>query len=251
MDKYEIAKEIGEGKFGQVYLGRFKETKEKVAIKVISKSQIEKSEPKTEIKILKLVNHNNIIRYVDNFDDEDRIFIITNYISGDNLYNILKKHKVLEQKMVSKYVLQLIYAVKYLHGLNIIHRDIKPENIILGENNIILCDFGWSAISDSIDTKYTDLYGTLDYICPEMVRYEEYDYRCDIWCIGVLTYELLVGKVPFYSISYKGTYNNISKLKYTIPSDISDGVRDFISKILTYQNDRISIDGMLNHPFLS
>ena len=256
MEKYEISKkQIGKGKYGEVYLSRIKSTKEIIALKIISKLHIKASQMEhqidNEIKILKLISHDNIIRYIDTCENEVAICIVTNYIQGSNLYDILKKGKI-DESIVSKYILQLTKAVIYLHSLYIIHRDIKPENIILSEDNqIILCDFGWSVISDSLETKYNDLCGTLDYLCPEIVKYKEYDYRCDIWNIGVLTYELLLGKAPFYGPTYRITYSNISNLRYTIPENISENARDFISKILVYEDSRISIDTMLKHPFLS
>lgn len=255
MENYEVGKLIGKGKFGNVYLGRNK-NKQNVAIKAISKIKtkyLSVDQINIEINILKMIDHNNIIKFIDNFkDNHDNIYVVTNYVDGINMFDMIKTNNIKTlEPLISKYLLQLINAVEYLHGMNIIHRDIKPENIIVtNDNNIVLCDFGWSVIAESLHTKHTILCGTLDYICPEMASGKEYDYRCDIWNIGVLTYELLTKKAPFYASGWENTCNNISKLKYTIPPELSSNASDFISRLLKYQENRMSFDEMKSHPFI-
>ena len=91
-------------------------------------------------------------------------------------------------------------GIKYLHSHGIVHRDIKPENIVLSNGVAKLCDFGWAAVCNERRRTYC---GTFDYAAPEILEGSEYDMSVDLWCLGVLVYELLVGKAPFYHISRK------------------------------------------------
>ena len=255
MDKYEVGKHLGKGKFGIVHLGRIKETGQLVAIKIIDKAHIARSrlkdQVKSEVTILKLVDHPYIAKYIDYIETDDHYVIITNFTEGTEIYKVLQREKTFPETRVKKYISQLVQAVGYLHQQNIVHRDIKLENIILTLNDdIILVDFGWSVISDSPDTKYNDLVGTLDYLCPEMVKYEYYDSSSDIWAIGVLAYEMVDGKAPFNHGTYKATYDHIRRIQYNISLSYSDEFRDFIQKIFQRQNNRITIEEMKSHPFL-
>lgn len=129
------------------------------------------------------------------FFDEKRIYYILEYASHGELYEIFRKVKKFPEEKVAVYIKQVILALMYLHGLKIIHRDIKPENILLCANDQIkVSDFGWSVHSNSVRKTYC---GTPDYICPEIARREDYDYRIDHWTLGVLAYELASGKAPF------------------------------------------------------
>ncbi len=118
------------------------------------------------------------------------------YSTNGDLYGLLRKKKF-DELTVKKYMRQIISAVHYLQGLNIIHRDIKPENIMVSENGIIkLSDFGWSIKSKS--TYRETFCGTPEYFCPEIIKYRPFDHKIDNWSLGILAYELLCGQPPFY-----------------------------------------------------
>ncbi len=250
---YKIEKKLGIGKFGNVYLARKKGTQKDVAIKVMSKIQLKRAKLEyqidREIEILSLVDHENIIHMINHFEDEERIYIITDYAEGGELFQKLKQAKWLGEYTVAKYILQLSDAVDYLHRLNIIHRDIKPENILLtSDDDILLCDFGWSVRSE---TRRTTICGTLDYMCPEIIDSEPYDYRYDLWNIGVLTYELLVGRPPFYAGNYRDTYKNISKADVKYPTYLSVGAIDFMTCLLVRKpEDRMEADQIKDHEWI-
>ena len=278
MDKYVICKTLFSGKFGNVYLARYRESKKLlaikavsidnidaylsryreskklVAIKVVSKDYIEKAnlnhQIKREIDILSIVEHKYIISLIDHFEDDTYIYIVTEYISGGDLYDMIKKENRLDEPTAAKYILQLCDAIEYLHRLNIIHRDIKPENILLtSNNNIKLCDFGWSVIEPGLRTT---ICGTLYYLPPEMIKGVPYDYRIDLWSIGILTYELLVGKPPFNDDTYKGTYKNIIDGNITYPDYLSEEAKDFISSLLVQKaQDRMTLDMIKNHQWIA
>lgn len=165
------------------------------------------------------------------FFDNKRIFMILEYASEGELYNVLKKVQRFPEATVAKYIKQMIAAVKHIHSLNIIHRDIKPENILLCEGDQLkLSDFGWAA--HTTQTRKT-FCGTADYICPEIIKSEAYDNTVDIWCLGILTYELCCGSPPFepecFGTSKKQeTMRRIRRLEYTFPSYFSKELKHFI-----------------------
>ena len=127
----------------------------------------------------------------------------------------------------------MINALAYCHDNNVIHRDIKPENILLGyRHELKISDFGWSVHAPSFRRK--TLCGTIDYLPPEMLKHNTYDHNVDLWCLGVLTYEFLVGKPPFECEESSQTYAKILAVEYTFPEYVSEPARDFISKLLIF-----------------
>jgi len=128
----------------------------------------------------------------------------------------------------------MIDALQYCHANNVIHRDIKPENILLGLNyEVKISDFGWSVHAPSFRRK--TLCGTIDYLPPEMLNRQTYDFKVDLWCLGVLTYEFLVGRPPFECTDTNQTYQKIRNVEYVFPTFVSELARDFISKLLIFE----------------
>lgn len=253
IDKYEPLLLLGSGKFGDVVYAKEFSNKNGVAIKLINKANVRdfklSNEVKTEIQILEMVKHPFIIQMRDHFEDDDYVYIILEYCSKGDLYNLIKTYPINELRC-KKYIKQLTEAVKYLHSMNIIHRDIKNDNILLFEDdNIKLCDFGWSIITERPQSYVC---GTLDYMAPEIARRDFYNHKVDNWCIGVTTYELLTSGLPFDDSSDTKTLKNIMYSEVIFLDQISDIAKDFISKCLIKDfRLRLEIDQMLVHPFLT
>lgn len=231
---FEIGKPLGRGKFGNVYLAREKRSKYIVALKVLFKAQLLSSnvhyQLKREIEIQSHLRHPNILRLFGYFYDETRVYLILEYAQKGELYAHLKRLGRFEEKQAAHYISQLIEALKWCHERNVIHRDIKPENILLAANDDIkIADFGWCVHAPS--SKRATMCGTLDYLPPEMIMQRPYDYTVDLWCVGVLTYEFLVGKPPFETKKDQDTYKNIVSLNYTIPDTVSQLASDFIKRV--------------------
>ena len=257
---FECLKELGIGSFGKVYLVYHKVTKAKYALKTIDKldevNYEEKSYFAREIEIMYKLNHPNICKLYSHFEDNNYCYFLLQYIPKGSAYDIIPKNgkKQKNVKLVASVMKDLISAIYYLHNMNppIIHRDIKPENILLDENSkAYLTDFGWSNYIRNNRSRST-ICGTPLYLPPEMVTESGHNEKADIWCIGVLLFELMTGKVPFDGNDYTTVKYNIMKLNISWPSDIDPEVKDLISKILKKNpNDRLSIEKILSHSFFT
>ncbi|XP_051160142.1 aurora kinase C [Leptopilina boulardi] len=253
---FDIGKPLGKGKFGNVYLARHKDTSFIVAMKVLFKDQVMKAgvehQVRREIEIQTHLRHRNILRMYGYFHDDKRIYLILEYAPKGELYKELnsQENKRFNEVRTATYITQLADALKYCHKRKVIHRDIKPENLLLGlHGELKIADFGWSVHAPS--SRRTTLCGTLDYLPPEMVKGLTHNHTVDLWGIGVLCYECLVGEPPFLAKTYEDTYVKITKARYNCPSYVSEGAQDLIKKLLVVDPDRrLSLDGILNHPWI-
>lgn len=255
---FTILSTIGEGSFGKVFLVMHNKTKSKYAIKRISKLNKNNQEGKTyfrrEIEIMYKVHQCNIVRLFNHFEDNEYCYFVMEYIEKGNLFDqpSWKNNKRFSSVDVAKIIKEIICAVYYLHHMDppIIHRDIKPENVLIDKNGVAkLTDFGWSNYVDSNEIRRTYC-GTPVYLAPEMIKEIGHNEHLDIWCIGVLLFELLTGTVPFKGRDIDSLNNNILSLKIVWPRDINNTAKNLISKILkTEPGERISLEDMLKHPF--
>ena len=255
---FSILSIIGEGSFGKVFLVKHNKTNEKYAIKRISKLDKNNQEGKTyfrrEIEIMYKIHQQNIVRLFNHFEDNEYCYFVMEYIENGNLFTqpSWQRDKCFTANEVAKIIKEIICAVYYLHNMNppIIHRDIKPENVLIDRYGVAkLTDFGWSNYVDSNEIRRTYC-GTPVYLAPEMVKEIGHDEHLDIWCIGVLLFELLTGTVPFKGKDMDSLNNNIVSLKIVWPKDISTTAKNLISKILKREpGERISLRDMLKHPF--
>ena len=257
---FQIIKELGAGSFGHVYLVRHKATKAEYAIKAIDKrnkaNQEEKPYFRREIEVMYKIHHPNVVKLYGHFEDNNYCYFIMEYISKGNVYGLIPtdKKKRINQKIVATLIKDVISAVYYLHNMKpiIIHRDIKPENVLLGENFIAkLTDFGWSNYMSDEEKRKT-VCGTPIYLAPEIIKEEGHDEKVDIWCIGVLLFELMTGSVPFQGNDLDTLKENILHLKITWPKDINIDAKNLIKKILKSDPaTRLSLEDMLQHPFFT
>jgi aurora kinase len=234
MTDFDIGKPLGKGKFGNVYLAREKQSKYVVALKVLFKKQLHdhgvEHQLRREIEIQSHLRHPNILRLYGYFYDATRVYLILEFAAKGELYGYLKQSVRFPEDRSAFYVQQLTHALVYCHRKHVIHRDIKPENLLLDHRgNLKIADFGWSVHAPSLRRK--TLCGTLDYLPPEMVEGLPHDANVDIWSLGVLAYEFLVGNPPFEAQSHTDTYKRIAKVDLKFPSHVSASARDLISKV--------------------
>ena len=255
---FETIKQIGSGSFGRVIHVRHKQTMVEYAIKIINK--LEKSNIggklyfRREIEIMYKLHHPNCVKLFGHFEDENCCYFIMEYLPNGNLYHYMKtRKKLIETSNIALIMKDLISAVYYLHNMTppIIHRDIKPENILLSDNGIIkLTDFGWSNYIDFYGEERMTFCGTPLYLSPEMLMRTGHDSNVDIWCIGVLLYELLCGKPPFYAKEKSILMDNIIKGKITWPKFIDEDGKNLIDMILKKDPKmRPSLKEIINHRF--
>ena len=256
---FEIIKELGIGTFGTVYLVSHKKTKVKYALKKIDKSLKENIEEKEnfnrEIEIMYKLNHPNIVKLYGHFEDEFYCYFIMQFIPNKNALNLIPQdNDPPDLQLIASVMKDVLKAVYYLHNMKpmIIHRDIKPENILLDKNNkAYLTDFGWSNYCPKFFRRNT-LCGTPLYLAPEMIKNKPHDETVDIWCIGVVLFELITGKTPFAGKDIESVAINICKLNIAWPSYMDPNAKDLISKILKLNGkDRLSIQEILVHKFFS
>jgi aurora kinase len=253
---FDIGKGLGKGKFGRVYLARERSSGFVCALKVLYKKELlagrVEKQLRREIEIQSNLRHPNILNMYGYFYDSKRVFLILEYASQGELYRHLRKENRFREPKAARYAAQMASALRYLHRKHVIHRDIKPENILVGHyGEIKISDFGWSVHAPG---KRRNTYcGTLDYLPPEMIvprtPGNSYDEKVDLWSLGVLIYEFLVGEAPFED-SPLMTTRRIARADMKIPSYVSDEAADLIRKVSFTNEDMLCLHRELTMPKL-
>eukprot|EP01017_Pseudomicrothorax_dubius_P023101 TRINITY_DN2479_c0_g6_i1.p1 TRINITY_DN2479_c0_g6~~TRINITY_DN2479_c0_g6_i1.p1 ORF type:complete len:402 (+),score=120.69 TRINITY_DN2479_c0_g6_i1:84-1289(+) len=211
-----------------------------------------------EVNILRTLDHPNIIRIYEYYQDEKALYIVTDLCSGGELFDKIIEKKFFNEREAAKILKQIISAVLYCHKHKIVHRDLKPENVLYetgkDDSLIKVIDFGTSKVFDP-NQKMTQKFGTPYYIAPEVLR-GKYDEKCDVWSIGVIAYVLLCGYPPFNGGSDRIILVKVMKGEYEFKQKdwekVSEHGKDFVKKLLTYDPDaRVTAEAAFNHPWLS
>ena len=281
IDNYTLLSLLNQGTLSKYYLTSKEGTETKYVTQVIEKSKAE-GEPKryidNEISILLDVDHPNIIKLFEVKKTEKFIYIITEFCNGGDLQSFLDKYvkennKGLSEEIVQYLMKQIIKAFKYLHNKRILHRNIKLENILINyedendklNNNIMkakikITDFEFSKYLEKGKLTYTTL-GSPSYMSPLLLnklnsgknnQNKGYDEKEEIWSLGIIFYELLVGKNPFEAEDMDELMEKVEKGIYKIPSNISKEAVSFMNGMIQYDsNKRLTIDELSCHNFLN
>jgi aurora kinase len=234
---FEIGKPLGKGKFGRVYLAKERSSGWICALKVLHKSELQQGkvekQVRREIEIQSNLRHPNVLRLYGHFHDSKRVFLILEFAGKGELYKHLRKEHRFPEWKAAQYIAQMAAALKYLHSKHVMHRDIKPENILVGvHGEIKISDFGWSVHAPN--NRRQTMCGTLDYLPPEMLKPGSsdnfYNEKVDLWSLGVLTYEFLVGEAPFEDTPIM-TQRRIARGDMTVPSFVSAEAKDLIQRV--------------------
>ncbi|XP_036425734.1 myosin light chain kinase, smooth muscle isoform X2 [Colossoma macropomum] len=258
-DFYDVEDRLGTGKFGQVFKVVEKSTKKVWAGKFIKAfSQKEKENVRQEISIMNSLHHPKLVQCVDAFEGKSDMVMVMEMISGGELFErIVDEDFELTEREVIKYMLQIIDGVQFIHKQGIVHLDLKPENIMCVNktgSKIKLIDFGLARrLEDSGSLKV--LFGTPEFVAPEVINYEAISYPTDMWSIGVICYILVSGLSPFMGDNDNETLANVTSATWDFEDEafdeISDQAKDFISSLLKKDmKARLSCAQCLEHTWL-
>lgn len=254
---FEFERRLGDGAFGQVWRVKHKTTMKIYAMKQVPKDKVMKmlGQFRREVYIMYELSHPHIIKLFNHFEDEKFFYLIMELAEGGNLFHKLYREKCFLERNAAQYFREVVLAVEYLHSHvpAIIHRDIKPENILLDkEGRIKLTDFGWSNYySTENPTLRFTMCGTLEYLPPEIASETGHNTGADIWCLGILLFEMLTGSTPFASKGRDQMLTNITQAKPKFPHSMAPLSRDLISKMIEKDpQKRISATEIKGHAWL-
>lgn len=250
---YDIETSItGKGGFSEVRKAIHLHTNELRAVKIIYKKNWSKKQQKKilrEIDVLRQLDHPNIIRIFEYFEDDKFIYLVMEYARNGELFNKLQSVKCFNEKEAAELFHQILSGVSYMHQNSIVHRDLKFENILMDGDVVKIADFGFSRVLNH-EEKMTKSKGTIFYIAPEVLN-GSYTEKCDVWACGVILYMLLSGRPPFNGRSDEVILSHILKGKYSLHirefEHVSKEAKDLTQRMLLYdQTQRISIKDALN-----
>mmetsp|Transcript_15038 Transcript_15038/g.21077 ORF Transcript_15038/g.21077 Transcript_15038/m.21077 type:complete len:1067 (+) Transcript_15038:189-3389(+) len=213
---------VGRGSYGKVFLVRHNKLKTLFAMKVLRKEEIVKRDVvdniQLERKVLETVDHPFLVALRYAFQTPNKLYMVMDYIPGGELFSLLSNHHELSAKDTRFYAAELVVALEHLHKLNIIYRDLKPENILLhADGHIALTDFGFAKTDIDTDSKTRSFCGTIDYMAPEVIQKTGHGQGADWWALGVVLYEVSVGRMPFDGSNRKATQYSICHHKLRFP----------------------------------
>ena len=283
VDNWTLEKCLGKGAFGEVYLTSRKGDDKKYATKKIDREEVEKGEGikylKNEIIILQYLRHPNIVRFEEVKKTKKHYYIVMEFCNGGELSKALEKYiekygKPFSEEIVQHLMRQIIDAFKFMHERKIIHRDVKLDNILLNyeteedkknlnlmKAQVKIIDFGFSCKIDKSGLQFTALGSpiNMDPIILKKLnssskkeRQLGYNQKADIWSLGTICYEMLIGKSAFDADDMEDLVNKIENGSYNVPTNLSHEVVSFLNGMLQYEgNNRLTADQLSRHAFLT
>lgn len=254
MADFKIISVLGRGFYGKVMLVQKNDTGELYAVKSVRKSRLAETGKSDTIiaerNIMMKAHHPFIVNLCFAFQTPTKFYLGLEYAPGGELFYHMDRLGVVQIDDARLYTAEIGVALSYLHSLGIVYRDLKPENILLDKmGHIKLTDFGLS--KDLVeDGKTSTFCGTSEYLAPEVVMQMPYSYPIDIWALGVLCYEMILGATPFYDENKSKLFSNIVSAEPYFPPQLDRRIADFISKLLCKNPaERPTFEDMKSHPF--
>lgn len=259
--KYDLKETIGTGAFSEVLLAEDKADRGKFfAVKCIDRMGLVGKEESldNEIQVLRRLDHPNIVRLSDVFEDKSYVYLVMELVTGGELFDRIVEKGSYTEKDASSLIKQVLEAVDYMHERGVVHRDLKPENLLYystdPDSKIMISDFGLSKTEES-GTMATAC-GTPGYVAPEVLAQQPYGKEVDCWSIGVIAYILLCGYPPFYDENDAALFQQILKAEYEFDSpywdDISSSAKEFIRQLMCKDpKKRFSCKQAIAFPWIS
>lgn len=263
---YEFTGEkLGEGGFAEVVKVKEKATGHVRAAKKILRTRIKNYERfMNEISALKTWDHPNIVKLYEVFEEKDWVFLIQEYLAGGELFDYITDNDHLSEKEASFIFSQIIKSLIYCHEKKLTHRDLKPENFMFKSKEkgaaLKLIDFGYAKKFQKDPKDHAGQFermksrvGTENYLAPEILK-RNYSHSCDVWAAGVILYIMLCGCPPFEGDDEDETFKLIENIEYDFDDElfisVSEEAKDLISKILTPESERLTLQEVLEHPWI-
>lgn len=259
-DRYKLGETLGEGAFSKVQAAYSKSGGPKRACKIVERDNLpldDEDSLRSEVAILSSMNHPNIVKCFDFFEESKQFMVILEYLEGGELFDRIVKKSYYNEREARDLIKILLSAIRYCHDRNVVHRDLKPENLLMmskeDDADLKIADFGFAV--NCVGSNLTTQCGTPGYVAPEILNHVPYGKSVDMWSIGVICYIILGGYPPFYDDNVKNLYKKIKACDYEFHPDywkaVSDEAKDLISKMLTLDpKKRITADEALRHPWL-
>ena len=249
LSDFEIIKTIGRGSVGKILLVKYNNDEKYYAMKVMRKDQLISEGISDNVLVERNILLEGQCEFILTlsfcFQTPERVYFVTPFINGGDLFHKLKNEIFFKENLVQFYAAQVAIALQHLHDLGIAYRDLKPENILINEDGYIkLCDFGSSVVIHGTEKENT-FAGSPEYAAPEVITHEGHTFMCDWWSFGILIYELLYGNTPFYNVDKNRMYDLINTGSISFPKfiqiegenkprsyKVSDDAKNLITKLL-------------------
>lgn len=236
IQNYDLGKTIGKGNFAKVKVATHLITGVEVAIKIIDKTNLNEgslAKLLREVKVMKQLDHPNVVKLFEVIDTEDTLFLILEYAAGGEVFDFLVEHGRMKEKVAREKFRQIVSAIEYCHSLGIVHRDLKAENLLLdADMNVKIADFGFSNFYEAGNPLDT-FCGSPPYAAPELFQGKKYEGpEVDVWSLGVILYTLVSGSLPFDGSNLKELRERVLRGKYRIPFYMSTECEQLLKKFL-------------------
>ena len=253
---YEIIKKLKDGGYSKIYLAQSRYTGDNVCIKIIEKIPFQENAEDLllatrQIETLKILKHRNIMSLFEIYESPNFIFLITEYLSGKDLIELLIARKRFSEEEAQKIFFQLVDALNYMHKMNICHRDIRTEHIIFDKNKTPkIVGFSYSTFYTK-NQKLKDSFGSLCYACPEIILENSYDPElADIWSLGVVLYVMVCGYLPFGEENDEKNKDLIIHGKIEFPKEMTNKLKDLLRHMLDVNSKkRYNFTKIMKHPW--
>lgn len=256
---YVLGSMLGRGSFAVVWKGKHVTTARTVAVKEINVKMLNaklKQSLECEVSILQRVEHQNIVRLLETFEEKDRMYLVMEFCSGGDLAHYIRRCKRVSEATAQSILVQLAAGLREMWAHNFVHRDLKPQNLLLSDSNpqaiLKIADFGFARDLQPQGLAET-LCGSPLYMAPEILHFRKYDAKADLWSVGTILYELLVGHPPFNGDNHVQLLRNIEKHVPRIPTNLqlSPPCRNLLAMLLKKNPvERISFEEFFSHPWL-